>query len=108
MDQAETRHGVPTLREFTKTEMGNNTHHGYSQAILIGDLFFSFAHRASFSGSVSEAAQKEFHLLIEEVVAGQMLDVATPLYTQVSEAYIEDKMLLKTARYTFTRPRRIS
>jgi geranylgeranyl diphosphate synthase type I len=44
------------------------------------------------------------HSLMEEVIVGQMMDVYNPIETKVSLEDIEKKMLLKTARYTFTHP----
>jgi geranylgeranyl diphosphate synthase type I len=107
MDDAVSRHGVSTIQDFVKNdiaEFSNDENISKSQAVLVGDLIFSWAYR-SFAIDIKSAEQwKVVNTLVEEVVIGQMIDILSPMQDRVAMDTVLDKMLLKTARYTFTRP----
>ncbi len=114
IDQGAMRHNVETIQTLVRRRLQEKDRHGDqkrvadSQALLIGDLVHVWAHK-HLAQVICEAknghqvAATLFQLL-EEVIMGQSLDV--DLTTRASEPYelIEQKMLLKTARYTFSRP----
>ena len=110
MDKAEHRHGVLTAQEVVKQDIAPKTtqtlaeHISNSEAILIGDLIFSWAYRSLSSYPLSPLAWNTVHKLTEEVTVGQMIDILSPLEKQVSFDIVIQKTLLKTARYSFTRP----
>jgi geranylgeranyl diphosphate synthase type I len=110
MDNAETRHGVQTVHSFTKNHIESLCsdsfvdHVSRSQAILVGDMIFSWAYKSISQKSTPKEVWDIVHELVEEVVVGQMIDVITPLSNNSDFKSVENKMLLKTARYTFSRP----
>ena len=114
MDQGKLRHTVETIQTFVARKLQEENRRGAhariadSQALLVGDMVYSWALKHLFSviqnsPQPTQATEILFQLL-EEVIVGQSLDV--DLTTRSAEPYalIEQKMLLKTARYTFTRP----
>lgn len=108
IDEGLERHGTPTLhvhleRVITPKPRGNKKHIAESIALLAGDLIFSFAHEVMASADNVEA-QKIFFNMVEEVVAGQMLDVSFMLTYKVDSNTIEHKNILKTALYSFVNP----
>jgi len=90
MDRGMERHGVATTHRL----------YGDAQAILLGDLLFEWANAliAPTKGQVI------FSRMVQEVILGQMLDVDAIRRKKVSDQFIQDKMRLKTASYTFIRP----
>lgn len=114
IDQGAVRHNTETIQTFAfrrLQELDRNTRNlriGDSQAILVGDLVYTWAHkhlsRAILTSGHTEEPSRIVFELLEEVIVGQSLDI--DLTTRTSEPYetIERKMLLKTARYTFSRP----
>lgn len=90
MDRGESRHGVSTA----------HVKFGDAQAILVGDLLFNWASEiiAPTNG------QPIFAKMVDEVILGQMLDVDAVQRDRVTDQFIEDKMRLKTASYSFIRP----
>lgn len=110
MDVSDTRHGVFSMHRFIQTKIPQisdktlATQVSNSEAVLIGDLIFGWAYMSFTKATLSQASWNIVHELVNEVVLGQMLDVHTPIETSLSDTLIERKMLLKTARYTFTRP----
>lgn len=118
MDGGLERHGVPTAHVRIASRLQdlgrqkNTTLVATSQAILIGDLLFSWSVEAlscaeDFSLEARAAAMRFFFQMSDEVMVGQMLDVDLTTRTQASEAEMYQKMLLKTAGYTFIRPLQI-
>ena len=108
IDEGLERHGTPTLhvhleRVITPKPRGNKKHIAESIALLAGDLVFSFAHEVMASSDNVEA-QKIFFNMVEEVVAGQRLDVSFMLTYKVDSSTIEHKNILKTALYSFVNP----
>jgi geranylgeranyl diphosphate synthase type I len=110
MDNADTRHGVQTAHEYTKRNIDSSSseifieHTSRSQAILVGDMVFGWAYKSISKERLSDHSWDVVHELVEEVIVGQMMDIMTPLENTTSMNSVEKKMLLKTARYTFTRP----
>lgn len=117
IDEGEMRHKVDTLHTFVAKEIFNENrniknpvHYGHSQAILVGDLLFSWSigrfHEFSNLNHYSET-WKIFYQMIDEVAIGQMIDVNIMTRSSVDIDLIENKMRLKTAGYTFVRPMQI-
>ncbi len=100
IDQSPTRHTVPTLQHLPSHIP---YHARMSTALLIGDLVFNWAYTLLTTPPHASIAE-EITQLIDEVVIGQMHDVLLPHDTNQSFDDIITKMLLKTARYSFTRP----
>lgn len=90
MDRGKDRHGVPTA----------NRKFGDAQAILLGDLLFNWASQII----APTKGQPVFVKMVDEVILGQMLDVDAIRRDRVSDGFIQDKMRLKTASYSFIRP----
>lgn len=90
MDRGETRHGVATA----------HMKFGDAQAILVGDLLFNWASELI----ASSRGQPIFAKMVDEVILGQMLDVDAVQRDKVTDRFIDDKMRLKTASYSFIRP----
>lgn len=90
MDKGKDRHGVPTA----------NRVYGDAQAILLGDLLFNWASEII----APTKGQPIFAKMVDEVILGQMLDVDAIRRDKVSDGFIQDKMRLKTASYSFIRP----
>lgn len=114
MDRGEERHGVLTAHRSIERQLrdqhrrGELAHIGVSQAIIVGDLLFAWAFEALLlSGGSSDAvkrAQEVFSAMADEVMVGQMLDVDLMTRSSSTREEITQKMLLKTAGYTFIRP----
>ena len=114
MDRSERRRGMVTVHEFlrrqleTEARVGQLVEDANGQAMLIGDLLHAWSQELlldiedGFKGVVSE-----FHQLVKEVVAGQMMDVDFTTRLVVSTEDVERKNHLKTATYTFARPVRM-
>lgn len=112
MDNSNTRHGVVSMHQFVsqnldeKSNLGieQNKHLSQSQAILVGDLMFAWAYNYFSRQNLDSNSWAMVNELMEEVILGQMMDVNNPAEEKTTTDLIEQKMLLKTARYTFTRP----
>lgn len=115
MDRGTERHGVPTVHISIEQQLagrqGDLAHVGVSQAIIVGDLLFSWAVEAlttaPLSSEVIHAALRLFFSMSDEVMVGQMLDIDVTTRERSSVEELRQKMLLKTASYTFTRPLQI-
>ncbi len=113
IDKGLVRHGVPTLhRQLAKNgplSKHDPAHIGHSQALLVGDLLFSWANECfdHAPDDVREATMRQFRTMVDEVVAGQMIDVDLMAMPKTSEDRIIQKMFLKTASYTFIRPMQV-
>lgn len=99
MDNAEKRHGVKTINKL----------YGNSQAILVGDFLFSWAWEilltnTEFEKSATERTVRVFLQMIDEVFSGQIIDLDIASKKKVSNEEILNKMLLKTAGYSFIKP----
>ena len=109
MDEALTRHGVASMNSFSEncySEVGTKNLQGKYEAILIGDMLFSFAYEL-FSKERGIRALPLFFELVDEVITGQMLDIRIPFEDNVTKEMIHERMLFKTARYSFARPMQI-
>ncbi len=107
MDEADTRHGVICAHKKFATDYGDST--GEAVAILLGDLVFAWAYECLFEYTslfpqTQDRVTKEFTKLVSEVTHGQILDVLSPVQKPLSEEAILEKMILKTARYSFVQP----
>lgn len=118
IDRGTERHGIPTIHTFAERALRENNRRGdiphvaEGQAMLVGDLLFSWACEAfesaqTFAGAAYPSASTRFRQMVDEVVVGQMIDVDLMTRDEASLDLIERKMLLKTASYTFIRPMQI-
>lgn len=114
-DRGKIRHGEQTIHEFAYAHMkkekrrGDLMHVAESQAMLAGDLVYSWAYeRIAGLRGVSEDVHREalgvFIDAMQDVVAGQMIDVDITTRKDVPLSLLMKKMELKTASYTFVRP----
>lgn len=110
IDMSETRHGTLTIEAWSKKyPTDRNTSpddHGRNEAILIGDLVFSWSYYYLHKQS-NKDIQLIFNTLIEEVILGQTLDIELAQEKMFSKEALATKMLLKTGRYSFARPMQI-
>lgn len=114
IDGGQTRHGELTVHKSvfknlkTGKRRGNLAHHANGQAVLVGDLFFGWAYECITSAAASVKNGSDvlavFAKMIDEVIAGQMLDVDFMSQAKVSLENVGRKNLLKTATYSFVRP----
>lgn len=108
IDNAATRRGVPTIDAYIQQESlldEVSPHIARSLALLVGDLVYAWA--MSLLKHERQHVNDEILHMIDEVVIGQMLDVACMTPTPVSYDTLMRKIDLKTGGYTFTRPLRI-
>ena len=110
MDNSNTRHGVSSVHTYIQNDLLSTTnesiadHTSRSLAILLGDLVFAWAYSKFSEDTPTKESWGIIHSLLKEVIVGQMMDVYNPIEKSETMKQIENKMLLKTARYTFTRP----
>ncbi|MEI7688711.1 MAG: polyprenyl synthetase family protein [Candidatus Nomurabacteria bacterium] len=110
MDASDTRHGATSVHKYIEQDLDSKTNKetakqiSQSIAILLGDLVFSWAYKEFSKCNQTQESWNIIHLLTEEVIIGQMIDVYDPIDKSVTMINAENKMLLKTARYTFTHP----
>ncbi len=103
MDKSMLRHGVATIH--TKYDAAYPERPiGDAIAILVGDLFFAWSYELLRSVHPDDVVCTEFNTLVTEVIHGQMMDVVFSAEVSQTLAAIEQKMLLKTAHYSFFRP----
>lgn len=100
IDQGKERHGLPTIHEYLK---GDKKRIAEAMALLAGDLVFSWANEAVINTGNMKARHLYFRM-IEETVAGQMLDVALVTKDRAVSKVLMKKNELKTARYSFVNP----
>jgi isopentenyl-diphosphate delta-isomerase type 1 len=114
MDRAATRRGRPTAqRSFAEVHRadglaGDATWFGTSAAILAGDLAFVWAddllERAGLTATALSRVRGVFTTLRTEVMAGQYLDLRLDGLAGADVASARRVALLKSGRYTVTRP----
>ena len=114
MDRGTLRHGFKTIHTYILEKLkqegriGNLEHIGNSQAILMGDLLFSWSmeniDNTKFPKENLLQAKNYFYKMVDEVCLGQIIDVDLATRTSPSNELIEEKTRLKTSRYTFVRP----
>jgi geranylgeranyl diphosphate synthase type I len=107
MDNADTRHGVVCAHKKFIDEYSPQTSEAI--AILLGDLVFAWSYEClneytSNHPQRRDRITKEFTQLVSEVTHGQMLDILAPVQPPLTESQILEKMILKTARYSFVQP----
>lgn len=117
IDKGTLRHGFKTIHNYIfeklkqEERVGNLEHIGNSQAILMGDLLFSWSmeniDNTKFPKENLLQAKNYFYKMVDEVCLGQIIDV--DLTTRINPSYklIEEKTRLKTSRYSFVRPLQI-
>jgi geranylgeranyl pyrophosphate synthase len=76
---------------------------GISQAMLWGDMCFSFAYESLISGMYPQETQDLFSRMCRETILGQMLDSAIPSKDRTKKDQRKIR-ILKTSRYTFVYP----
>jgi len=99
MDNSPKRHGVKTIQNLTKNE-----NLGKSFAMLAGDLVFNWSYEIFIKDNENKKTKQIFSTLIEEVIIGQSMDAELSCAKSWSKEDLDQKTLLKTARYTFRRP----
>ena len=108
IDKGSHRHGKDTthihIEKFvSKYPRGDKKHISESVAILAGDLIFSWSHEV-IASLENKKVQEIFFRMIEEVVAGQILDVSFMLQLEVEQKSIFQKNDYKTSLYSFVNP----
>ncbi len=103
MDRAALRHGVATIHTAYAQKYPHRVV-GDGIAILAGDLFFAWSYDLLQGMHPAEMIHTEFATLISEVIHGQMMDVVFSAEEPQTLDAIEQKMILKTAHYSFFRP----
>ena len=113
MDRSSERRGRPTLQiQLAQGEAAGRcadpAWFGVGGAVLAGDLAFVWADalldQAPLPPHVLVRARRVFTQLRVEVMAGQYLDLKLPGLGEVSERAARRVALLKSGRYTVTRP----
>ena len=116
MDRSATRRGAPAAQvSLAAARPGPSGHpdagwFGASAAILAGDLAFLWADELldqAGGGGAMDRARVVFNRLRSEVIAGQYLDLRLAAEPRPSEMAARRVALLKTARYTVSRPLQI-
>ncbi len=103
MDRGVRRHGEATIHAAAARRFRRDpdaSHDGEAMAILAGDLLLQWAQEIA----TATPAYPVFARMSEEVIVGQMLDVALAARGTATSRLVETKMRLKTAGYTFVRP----
>ncbi len=120
MDNAEVRHGLPTVHAAVRTRLaqssatGDTRNTAQAEAILTGDFLLTLVHQFvlhQHHGVVPRERVDEAHRLLiqmsREVVIGQHLDIEFTTRRDVQESDILARHHLKTSLYTFVRPMQI-
>ncbi len=111
MDSGTTRHGALCAhRAFA--DRYHDVRIAEGVAVLLGDLLYQWSYESLLAYTTSHPQQGAqlvsiFGELIREVIHGQMMDVISPTQPPLSQELIEQKMYLKTARYSFVQPMRL-
>lgn len=110
MDNSSTRHGVMSMHKYIgkdlleKNKDDTEEQTSKSLAILVGDIVFSWAYMEFSKDKQTTESWNIIHSLMEEVIIGQMMDVYNNFGIDSNMDEVENKMVLKTANYTFTNP----
>lgn len=115
IDEGTMRHGVPTTHCFVAERLqelqriGSTARLSEAYALLLGDLLLAWSlelmQRNHLGSKRAQTRGRElFYQMVNETMIGQVIDVDLTSKLEASTALIEQKMCLKTARYTFTRP----
>ena len=101
-------HAALADRHRQDDRLGDSDWFGCSAAVLAGDLTFVWADElfesAAIAPDVLARARCVFTTLRAEVIAGQYLDLGLAAARDADEAAAHKVALLKSARYTVTRP----
>lgn len=115
MDKSALRHDIPTVHAYIsgvlkkEKRIGDLSHVGDSQAILLGDILLTWSQEIinldkNFSENLISQVKAYFYEMVDEVSIGQMIDVDIVTRKKVSKELIDDKTKLKTAGYSFIKP----
>ncbi len=111
IDKGEMRHGVATYHTFVAGLLSstNKEHIGVAQAILMGDLIFSWVYDVLYSSytiskELIQQAIRNVQETVEEVIAWQVIDVDIMVGDGVDQELLERKNHYKSGKYTFVRP----
>jgi len=115
IDKGNLRHGIPTSQAYIYSKLkkenriGDLRHVSNSQAILLGDILFSWTQEIlnlnnDLDLKIMQKVKSYFYKMIDEVVIGQMLDADIVTRKNVSKELIDNKTQLKTAGYSFIKP----
>jgi len=115
MDEAEERHGQPTIHSYAFSRYYQNSDGkkcrriSDNQAILIGDILFNSVFKLLrqfrlLQPKNFDEIESVFMQLVDEVCIGQMIDVHLTALPQAAIETIQEKNRLKTAMYSFARP----
>jgi len=115
IDKGNLRHGIPTSQAYIYSKLkkengiGDLRHVSNSQAILLGDILFSWAQELlnlndDFNSKIMQKVKIYFYEMVDEVVVGQMIDADIVTRKNVSKDLIDNKTRLKTAGYSFIKP----
>nr|WP_246001497.1 polyprenyl synthetase family protein [Allorhizocola rhizosphaerae] len=114
MDCSDSRRGRPTLhRRFERLHTdrgwrGSSVRFGMSTAVLAGDLCTMWAdeqlHGSGFDAETLSAGLPIYHLMRDEVIAGQYLDLLEQSRGPLSVSAALNVIRYKTARYTVQGP----
>lgn len=105
MDKWTTRHSQPTFHKHIES-LYDNEHIGISQAILVGDILYTWANElVACTPDIPLHTKKIFYSLLKEVTFWQMIDVHLS-YTERTQdpTQIQRKDKMKSGYYTFMRP----
>lgn len=102
MDNSIIRHGHQTINSYGTNQ--KEILKSKNEAVIIGDLIFAYSYELFLRKNTSPKSIAMFQKLIEEVIFGQTLDLELSQDTKYTKDDVLNKMLYKTARYTFTRP----
>jgi len=108
IDKGDERHGKLSAHKYLEKYLsdfprGDKTHISEGMAMLAGDLILSWSHEV-IAHLNNPKVQGIFSRMIEELVAGQLLDVSFMLQYEVDSETITKKNELKTALYSFVNP----
>jgi geranylgeranyl diphosphate synthase type I len=115
IDKGNLRHGIPTSQAYIysrlkeENRIGDLKHVSNSQAMLLGDILFSWAQELlnlsdDFNSKIMQKVKIYFYEMVDEVVVGQMIDADIVTRKNVSKELIDNKTRLKTAGYSFIKP----
>jgi geranylgeranyl diphosphate synthase type I len=115
IDKGTLRHGITTSHIYITNKLkkekrsGDLIYIGNSQAILLGDILFSWAMESlntntDFNPKIINKVIKLFYQMADEVHIGQMIDIDLTTRKKVSKEFIDEKIRLKTAGYSFIKP----
>lgn len=109
IDNSDTRRHRDTVHIWFKKTFKQRHHFGISAAILSGDALlsaaFNFFYLKQKQHQWPEAVEKVFHLLIQEVIAGEYLEhELTAGSKNLSPKILKQIASLKSGRYSIQRP----